>query len=118
MAGRKIRDERDARRCMAAAKAAGVSRGEWGRQHGIDGRSLCAWGTNLDRGGKTRATRTRATKTPLRKRRKRGRVVELVAGASPAGGRYLIRCGELGVEVDDNFDEATLGRLLRVIAAC
>lgn len=113
MAGRKIRDERDARRCMAAAKAAGVRRGEWAQQHGIDGRSLFAWGKNLDRGD-----RTRSTKKPVRKRKKHSGLVELVAGASPAGRRYLIRCGQLGVEVDEHFNEATLARLLRVIVAC
>ncbi len=98
---------------MAAAKAAGVGRGEWARQHGIDGRSLFAWGKNLDRGDKTRAA-----KKPGRKRKKRGGLVELIAGTSRAGSRYLIRCGQIGIEVDEHFDEATLARLLRVIAAC
>lgn len=113
MAGRKIRDEQDARRCMAAAKAAGRSRGEWARRHGIDGRSLCAWGKNLERGDKTR----RASKAGCR-RDKRGGVVELIAAASRGGSRYVVRCGQVAVEVDEHFDEATLTRLLRIIAVC
>jgi hypothetical protein len=44
-------------------------------------------------------------------------MVELVP-AGDAAGRYVIRCGQLAVEVDEHFDEATLVRLLRVIAAC
>jgi len=42
MAGRKMRDEREARRCMAAAKSAGMSRTEWARRQGVEGRSLYA----------------------------------------------------------------------------
>ncbi len=113
MAGRKIRDGQDARRCMAAAKAGGLSRGEWARQHGIDGRSLFAWGKNLERGDKTRIA-----KKPGRTRKKRGGLVELIADARPAESRYVIRSGQLAVEVDDNFEEATLARLLKVIATC
>ncbi len=36
---RKIRDEKEARRCVAAARAAG-NLGQWARAHGYDGRSL------------------------------------------------------------------------------
>jgi hypothetical protein len=108
MAGRKIRNERDARRCLAAAAAAGLSRGQWARQHGVDGRSLFAWSKNLER-----AERARSKKSG---RRQRG-LVERVAG-SVMGNRYVVRCGELSVEVGDEFDETTLGRLLRVMAQC
>jgi hypothetical protein len=44
--------------------------------------------------------------------------VELVPDRTLAERRYLVRCGKLAVEVDDDFDEATLARLLRVVAAC
>jgi hypothetical protein len=37
---RKITDEREARRCLAAARAAGGTVGLWARANGIDGRSL------------------------------------------------------------------------------
>ena len=44
------------------------------------------------------------------------RLVELVP-ALPTP-RYVVRCGQLCVEVGDGFEEATLLRLLRVLAAC
>ena len=112
MAGRKIRDERDARRCMAAAKKAGLSRSEWARQHGIDGRSLFLWGKNLERKGAPRST-----KKPGRRKRRAG-LVEVIPDRSPAKSHYLIQCGRFAVEVDDGFDEVTLARLLKVIAVC
>ena len=49
MAGRKIRDGADARTSLAAAAESKVSRAEWARQQGIDGRSLNAWRLNLAR---------------------------------------------------------------------
>jgi len=104
MAKRRIRDERDARRCLAAAEAAGLSRSEWARRNGVDGRSLYAWARNLERGDKARGTKAPG-------------MVELVP-ASDAAGRYVIRSGQLALEVDEHFDEATLARLLKVITAC
>jgi hypothetical protein len=32
--------------------------------------------------------------------------------------RYRILCGELAVEVNDDFDDGTLRRLLAVVAGC
>jgi len=46
-ARQKIRDEQDARACWAAAQAAGLDAGAWGRAHGVDGRSLHTWRMNL-----------------------------------------------------------------------
>lgn len=107
MAKRKIRDERDARRCLAAVKESGLTRAEWARKHGIDGRSLYAWARNLERGDKKTG----------RQQKHKG-LVELIPDAEPATSRYVIRRGQLALEVDEHFDEATLARLLRVIAAC
>jgi len=59
---RKIVDEREARRCLKAAKAAGLSVGAWARAHGIDGRSLNAWRINMTR---SRSTGRLAVVTPL-----------------------------------------------------
>ena len=111
MAGRTIRDERDARTCLEAVQAAGLSRMEWARAHGIDGRSLYAWEKKLGQG-------------QLKRRRGRGRLVELIPAMGSGSGsgngqtRYLIRCGQLAVEVDAQFDEQTLTRLLRVVVGC
>ena len=51
MAGRKIRDEADAHRCLRAAGSAGGSDVEWANAHGVDARSLQAWRMNLGRRG-------------------------------------------------------------------
>lgn len=112
MAGRKIRDEEDARQCMAAAKRAGLSRGEWARENGVDGRSLFAWGSNLERGD--RSGRLNPARTTQRKRRG---MVELV-GAARTPSRYVIRHGPVAIEVDEHFDEEVLARLLKVAAGC
>ena len=38
MAGRKVFNEQDARRCLAAVKSSRVDLGTWARAHGVDGR--------------------------------------------------------------------------------
>jgi hypothetical protein len=45
--------------------------------------------------------------------------VELVAAPSARGeARYLVRVGELVVEVGADFDDATLVRLVRALRSC
>jgi hypothetical protein len=47
------------------------------------------------------------------------RLVELVpAPASRSAARYLVRVGEFAVDVGDDFDEATLVRLVRALGTC
>ena len=46
---RKIVDEADAEACLAAVRFAGGDVGCWARAHGVDGRSLIAWQSNLGR---------------------------------------------------------------------
>lgn len=106
MAGRRIRDEADARACLAAVARSGTTVVDWVRSHGVDGRSLQAWRLILER---RRLARPRDL--PF---------VELVVGdkvARPAP-RYTVRVGDMAVEVDDGFDEVTLRRLLAVMSAC
>lgn len=102
MARRKILDEAEAVQCLDAHCASGLTLAEWARRHGIDGRSLNIWRMNLAR----RGTAHRAP-----------RLVELVASGGPPS-RYTVRCGRLAVEVDDDFDQETLLRLLQVVASC
>ncbi len=102
MAGRKIRDERDARECLSAADASSVGRGEWSRRNGVDGRSLNAWKVNLERRGAPAKTI---------------RMLELVPAGRPAA-EYRVRCGPFVGEVDDAFDDGVLARLLTVVAGC
>lgn len=114
MAGRKIRDEKDARRCMAAAMKAGLNEGDWARSHGIDGRSLFAWSKNLARGDHSRGGKRLAPKA----RRRKPKMVELVSSGQSESARYVVRCGKLTVEFDERFDEGTLARVLKIVAAC
>lgn len=116
MERRKIRDEADARACIAAVRASKLTRKEWAQSKGIDGRSLRAWTLNLERSaGSTKLSRPRTNGTkPLR-------LVELVpspAAPRPASSRYVVRVGRHTVEVDDQFAEGTLRRLVTVLASC
>lgn len=103
MEARKIVDAADARRCLAAVATSGRPRAAWAREHGVDARSLNAWRITLER---------RAVRGP--------QLVELVA-TTPALApttTYRVRCGPFEVELTDDFDDGSLGRLLRVVAAC
>ncbi len=103
MAGRKIRNEMDARVCLAAAEASGLERAAWARREGVDGRSLNLWRMNIARRSKEVLPRPR--------------MVELVP-SEPQPARYVIRCGHLAIECDGDFEDETLLRLLQVISAC
>jgi len=102
---RKLRHEQEAKRCVAAMKASGMSRREWARQHGIDGRSLYAWEKKV---GFDKAEQ----------REKLAGLVELIPDTRRVESRYVVQCGRFAVEVNEHFDEETLGRLLKVVAAC
>jgi hypothetical protein len=112
MGKRKVRDEADARACVAAAEASGRDLTGWARAEGVDGRSLRAWSMNLGL-----VARTRRRKHSLRK--SEVRLVELVRAPSTAAARrYVVRVGDRTIEVDDGFDESTLRRLLSVVSPC
>jgi transposase-like protein len=105
---RKIENERDARTCLRAATAAGVSAGEWAREHGVDGRSLNAWRINLARAGASE----QASGSSLR-------LVELVPAPAPrAAARYVVHVSGAQIELADDFREETLVRLVRALRAC
>jgi len=122
MAGRKIEDAKEARKCLSAAKASGLTNAAWARREGIDGRSLHAWLMNLSRGAKSRSSTRAPRKSKSKSKPGRPRMVELVPVAMPRATttvpRYAVRFGELSIEVDDHFEEETLRRLLRVVASC
>lgn len=104
---RKIKDARDARACVRAARAAGLSLGAWARRHGVDGRSLHAWSVNLTRSPSATAMVAKP------------RLIELVpTSAPPAPARYVVRVGDATVEVSDDFHDETLARVVRVVRAC
>jgi hypothetical protein len=93
--------------CLDAVNLSGMTLKSWANAHGVDGRSLHAWKMNLARAASV-GEHPRAA-----------RLVELVPHAQPAAvARYRILCGELAVEVNDDFDDGTLRRLLAVVAGC
>lgn len=104
---RKIVDERDARACLAAVARSGLTLKGWTTRHGVDGRSLHSWQRNLAR----RTASPSGTKP---------RLVELVpvARTTAPARRYVIRVGEVSVEVGDDFDAGTLRRLVEALRAC
>jgi len=112
---RKIRDEADARACLAAARKSGLAQTAWCRTSGVDGRSLRAWSLNLARGAAGRRRKTTSKASIAR----RVELVELVAATSAptrSSARYTVRVGELGIEVGDDFDAGTLRRLVAALA--
>jgi transposase-like protein len=113
---RKITDEREARRCLAAARAAGGTVGRWARANGIDGRSLNAWRMNLARRGKGGTPPPMKEATALHPR---AALVELVPTPRPTSARrYAVQLGDALVEFGDDFDPHTLRRVLEVLRAC
>ena len=109
---RKIRNEDDARACLALLEASGSDAGAWAREHGVDGRSLHAWRINLGRAG------TKSARGGGKSRARRPRLVELVPAAATRSARYVVRMGDVEVELDDAFREETLRRLVMVLRAC
>ena len=104
---RKIEDEREARAFLKAAKSAGVPLKTWARTRGIDGRSLNAWRINL---GRARSG-ARIPAPP--------RLVELVpAPKARSGGRYVVRVADATLELDDDFRDETLVRIVRALRSC
>ena len=109
MAGRKVFNEQDARRCLAAVKASRRELATWAREHGVDGRSLNLWRVNLERRG---VVRVRAAAPKL---------VELVVAPAPAVGPqapFVVRVGGVELEVNERFDEGSLRRLVGVLKSC
>lgn len=106
MAGRKLFNEQDARRCLLAAKSWPGGLGDWARGHGVDGRSLNAWRVNLESRGGVRA------RAP--------RLVELIATAPRVvpGPAFVLRIGGVELEVGHEFDEQSLRRLVGLLKSC
>lgn len=96
--GRKIEGREDALACLSAWNRSGLALAVWCRERGVDGRSLNCWRKNL------------RWEPPMA-------LVELVAGEAPDA-RYVVRVDGVEIEVGDDFQEATLARLLRVLLAC
>jgi transposase-like protein len=108
MAGRRIFNEQDARRCLAAVRSSRSALAVWARAHGVDGRSLNAWRVNLESRGEPRPRAVVA------------KLVELVPAATAAAARhpYVLHVGGVELEVGDNFNEQSLRRLVGLLKSC
>jgi hypothetical protein len=109
MAGRKVFNEFDAQRCLAAVRRSGAPLGNWARAHGIDGRSLNLWRANLARRGQRRARPATA------------QVIELVPVASrtaTARPPFIVRVAGAELEVGADFEDESLRRLVRLLKSC
>jgi transposase-like protein len=112
-AGRKIRDEAEARDCVLAVERAGQSAGEWARAHGIDGRSLQAWKITFGRGRPSvpqpsPSPKPRTVVSPL---------VELVPRKS-VGQVNARHVHGVRLEFGNDVSSDTLRRVLAVLRAC
>ncbi|MGE5783319.1 MAG: IS66 family insertion sequence element accessory protein TnpA [Myxococcales bacterium] len=113
MSARKIQDETEAREHIAKMRESGLTLAAWARSAGIDGRSLHAWNVNLSRGDSGAARTTTVRKT------REVKLVELVPMSTGArSARYTVRLGQLAVEVNAQFEEATLHRLIGMLRSC
>ena len=104
MAGRKIEDETEAVAALDSIARTGLELAEWCRARDIDARSLSGWR------GVLKARGYEPPEPPT--------FVEVVRVPVERAARYTVRHGAFAVEVDEAFDEDSLGRLLRVVAAC
>lgn len=113
---RRIRDEADARACLEAARAAGLTPHAWARSNGVAPRSMSRWRERVSLiDGQARRDGPRVTRTC----RPPPRLVEVALPARPsAPAHYQVVVGRFRVVVEDDFAEATLARLLRVVASC
>jgi len=106
MPGRKIRDEVDARECLAAVRATGGDRVAWSRVHDVDARSLNAWRVVLER------------KASSKRKGAAVKLVELVPVPRPSAARYIVDLGAARIELDDHCSSDTLQRVIRALRAC
>jgi hypothetical protein len=117
---RKIEDEAEAVRCLAAAEQAGLSRREWARANGICGRSLRAWQMNIARRSAPIRQKQRRKPKPLPAGHA---LVELVPAAAPTAanvgaGRYVLETRGARLEFGDDASVATLRRVLEALRSC
>ncbi len=115
-APRRVRDEADARSCLASVEASGMTLYPWARANGVAVRSLGRWRERvalIDARTQREAPRSKRVKLP------EPRLVEVtVTPREPAPVRDDVVVGRFRVVVGDDFAESTLARLLRVVASC
>lgn len=101
---RKVMGREEALALLSELDATGESLVQLSRRRSVDARSLRCWKLNLSRGG----------------HRLEGGPLRLMEVALPPTGpsRYRILVGDLALEVEDDFQDATLARLLALVRSC
>lgn len=107
MLRRKVRDRDDAVELLDALARSGLSRAEFCRDRGIDGRSLHCWERNL---GRLAGDATQEVSTL--------RLLEVTVASPRRSATYRVHLGDVVVEVDDHFVDDTLARLVGVLSTC
>jgi hypothetical protein len=101
---RKVIGRDDALALLSELASTGESLVQFSRRRSVDARSLRCWKLNLTRGtGRPKGEPLRLMEVTL-------------PPARPA--RYRVLVGDLAVEIADDFEEATLARLLAVVRSC
>jgi len=98
---RKVADHAEAEELLSQWRISGQALGEFCRALGVDGRSLSCWRLNL--------ARRKAPDKELR-------LVELKV--SPRTARYRIDIDGILIELDDDFRDETLARILKIVSRC
>ena len=102
---RKVQNRTEAESLLAALRDSGQSLRQFCHERGIDARSLHCWRLNLSAPSKSTGSGSSL------------RLVELVAApGSPR--RYLVHGDGLTLEIGDDFDDASVGRLLALVRSC
>ena len=111
---RKIQDLENAQAFLADARNAGVTWQTWAKATGVDGRSVWRWIERL--GSETDLTR----QGDIPPSPEKPRMVELISNPTLSSSSQTIRIcrGDFVVEVDKDFDEQALTRLLKVMKSC
>ncbi len=113
---RKVNDREEAQHLVAELAASGDQLSPFCRRRGIDARSLNCWQRNLSRGYASAA----AIPRPMR-------IVELVTASAahasaPAPStprpRYRMAVNDVTIEVNDDFADQTVARLLELVRSC
>jgi hypothetical protein len=101
MARRKINDEAEAAALLKEWRAESVDFKVFCKEQDVDGRSLQCW----------RMILAKREPEPVR-------LLELTLPGERVAASYRIHVGELTLEVDDDFRDETLARLLTVVGRC
>lgn len=100
--------EADARRCLAAADASGLSLYAWCRENRVPESTLSRWRKRLS----SAQSPTRLVEVVVRP------TTDQVAVQVTRLARYAVAVNDVTITVGDDFADATLGRLLALARAC